>query len=265
MKRILKLSCLLSLGLASILSRAQLSTCDAIHEYFKHEPPGDPYVRVRDMKSAVDFLGQNPADCVIYDVERVRWTYADSLSKFSRTFPNDAATTATWANQAAIQYQNYVEWFFSLDSGELDQLIVAVSGKDRSAPDFASYRRRWIRSRVGNVLAGLGNSYELAHAYSTLIDTYANIASNCVAAGTSCIQAFPAEVVANWHKWLSSLPDFALQKQEAQIRALLRSDDDCKREWGAFRDFLDSYVNANPSVGPVWSPLRRKVTSWLAS
>lgn len=250
--------------LSPLAATAQLSSCEAIRGYWQKQLPSDLYTRILDFRGAVEFLGQNPDKCAIYDVERVRWTYANSLDGFSRTFPNDAAATKSWANAAARQYQNYLEWIFSLSSSDLEKLIVAVTKQNPGTPEFDNVRRRWLRQRVGGALNSLGGVYELSKSYGTLVDTYANLASRCIDASTLCLQAFPLEVLMKWRKWLRSMPDFATRRSDSQIQELVKTDDDCLREWTAFRDFLEYYVPANPSIRAEWEPLQRRVTEWLA-
>lgn len=249
---------------ASVL--AQLSSCNAIHSYWNNMP-SDPYTLIRDMKSAVEYLALDPSGCSIDEVERVRWTYANSLDRFSRTFPDDATATEKWAAQAVEQYQNYFEWFMSLDSQQVDDLVVIQRKVSRTAPNFRAVRLSWLRSRVGNVLVSLGHVFELTKSYSDLVDTYGKIAVTCAeqGSGTPCINVFPSELVARWHHWLKAMPDFAKQRTNSQIKSLLQSDDDYAREWAAFAGFLDNYIPANPSIKSQWEPLRKKVYSWLAT
>ena len=243
----------------------QLSSCDAIRAYWKNALPGDPYAVIQDMRSAMDYLASDPSGCPIYDVERVRWTYATSLDAFSRTFPGDAVATGKWADQAVKQYRNYLEWFLSLGSDEIDALIVGVTGRDTTSAGFAGLRARWLRQRVGNVLTSLGDEYTFTKSYSSLVDAYGDIAGQCLEQRGEpvCVGVFPLEVVRLWHKWLRALPDFAQQRTDAQIKNLLKSDEDCAQKWAAFKSFLDTYVPANPSTKTEWDPLRKKVSTWL--
>lgn len=168
-----------------------LDSCGAIQRYYQAPSlPPDTYTVVQDLRSAAEFLGRQPSSCGLYYVEWVRWTYADSLDRFSRGFRSDPVATATWVNQAVQQYQNYLEWFLALSPSEQITLIQAVTGHSNDS-EFDKYRRQWLRRRVGGALNSLGALFDFVKNQQGMIDAYTQFAADCADAGPSLFGDHP--------------------------------------------------------------------------
>jgi hypothetical protein len=243
-----------------------LDSCSAIRTYLRQPLPADLYTVTEDLRTAAEFLGIHPNICPLYDVERVRWTYADALDRFSRTFAADPEATRTWAGKAALQYENYLEWFLSLTPADQSTLIVSVTGKSSTLPEFDAIEQRWLRSRVGNVLNSLGGVLEFTRSYDELVEYYGSFSSACISAGSSCVRVIPVEMVEKWFKWLRVMPDFSsAPKSDSKLSQLIHDRDDCSQAWSAFKSFLDTYVPANPSVRDTWDVRRKRIRTWFES
>jgi hypothetical protein len=258
---------LLSIFVTLFISQANgvvLDSCGAIRDYLKRPFPDDPYTRTEDLKTAVDYLDSTRDSCPIYDIERVRFSYAQSLDSFSRSF-GDVSSSNSWASDAGEAYRGYVEWFLSLTSEQKTSLITAVTHKSSTSPDFHAFELSWIRRRMGGALTNAGNAFVFGHSYGELIDFYDSFSSECISDGPPCLQVVPIAMIRLWHKWLSTMPDYRTMKNNEQLKSLIAENPDCDSAWESFVLFLDSYLPANPSVPASWNSKLRRYRQWLAS
>src|SRR4029079_11382456 len=172
------------------------------------------------------------------------------------TFGESSAARRSWARKAAEAHRQYVDWFVGLEPIRQDRLIESVSQHRRSAPGFPEYRLRWILSRVGNAVYGIGSCLVRAADQTGLFTEYARL-------GNSSVEVFPEEAVKEWYKWLRSLPDFKFLRASRDLSSLIKENPDAEDSWREFHDFLGKYVNANPSVSDRWKPVRTRVSQWL--
>lgn len=248
-------------GFGRAPAAAAFTSCADVRAYFRTPLPQGAYARVQDLEKAVEVLKResaSPSDsCEDWVMERGFFEYAAALDEYSKTFSGETQATQRWAMDAAAAYDQYVGWFLTLAEASQDQLIRILTKTQRLPDDeFKKEKRKWLRSRVGNVLNSMGASFVRAQAHEQLLSTYERFRET--------VEIYPNEVTKKWHKWLRAKPDFQVEKREAQIKDLMTQSHDCASRWEAFKAFLDAYIPANPSVQTEWSPIRERIVQWLS-
>jgi len=244
------------------ISAAEFTSCEDVREYFKTPLPENAYARVQDLGKAVEVLKReiaSPSDnCEDWVIERGLFENAVALDGYSNTFPSDAQAGRRWASEATQGFRTYLDWFLGLDRSKQDELIRTLTRTRQAlAAEFRNTRRRWLRSRVGNVLNSMGAAFARAESYSEMFGVYEELFREN-------IEIFPNEVAKKWHKLLRTLPDFSRLKEDREIKNLIAQDSEHASRWGAFKDFLDAFIPGNPSVQGEWIPVREKIVRWLA-
>ena len=102
----------------------------------------------------------------------------------------------------------------------------------------------------------MGSSLIRAGSFDGLFDSYEQYFQQS-------IEIFANEVAKKWHKWLRTQPDFMTSKRDDQLQKLVKEVDVVASRWGAFREFLEGFLPANPSVRPEWSPVLARINQWL--
>jgi len=270
MRRLALALALSSVGLLILSSTcawgADIESCTDITNYFaKPLPPGELYARIQALGSAISVLkapNDTPSDaCPLWLIEHTYWEYADSLHQFSRSFkPGDSQDRWYQTTQAA--YRDYLSWFMSLTEKQKDQLIAGDTHISAADPDFDNVRRGWLRRRIGNVIGGLGITYEETHRLSDLVSVYQELAEQDPDAYA---KVFPEEIVSNWFKYLRTMPEFKASKGPSEIQAAISDphEPQVAESWEAFRRFLNTYVRMNPSIRDQWGPWLGRLNKWL--
>lgn len=264
-RRILLFAAMVLLGTAvspSPASPAEFASCADVRDYLKNPLPEGLYAQVQDLEKAVEVVrreSSSPAgSCDELLAERAFFEYANALDRYSRTFPNDPQATQRWAHGAADAYGEYLDWFLSLSDAQQNRLIRILTQTQRAPEDeFRPVRGRWLRTRVGNVLNSLGVSFVRAQAHEELLGAYDRFFR-------MTIEIFPNEVAKKWYKWLRAKPDFQVAKLDAEIKALVLRDADYLSQWEAFKEFLETFIPANPSVRTEWEAVVRRIRQWLS-
>jgi hypothetical protein len=150
----------------------------------------------------------------------------------------------------------------NLTEEEKNQLIISVKHIGATDPDFSNMKRRWLRERVGNVIGGLGITYEETRKPQDLLSVYQDLTEGQDV--DAYAEVFPDQVVFNWFKYLRAMPEFKASKRDSEIRASL-SDPEVAESWETFRRFLNIYVRMNPSVRDQWGPWLERINKWLAA
>jgi len=251
-----------ALLLAPSVQAADFQACAEIREYFNRPLPADLYAREQDLEKAVDLLRQHDnaagEDCEDWIAERAYFELATTRHEFSRTFAGEPQALRYRSSEAAKSYADYLEWFLNLPEERRDRLIRVLTKNQGTAQEaFRPARRRWLRSRPGNVLMGLGAACVVAGAQDELLLKYAEYFRENV-------EIYPNQVAREWWKWLRALPDFKRSRSDAEIRALIAEDRDVRSHWEVFGEFLGAFVPANPSVRRNWEPVMRGIERWLA-
>src|SRR6185295_12842812 len=232
--------------------------CNEVKVWFAHPRQIEPYARIQKLESTVKTLDtMEGRGCEDWVVERARWEYGRDLEAYSLTFPADSQALRSWSRKAADAYQSYIDWFLGLDQERQDRLIQSDSQRSRSSSRFSEYRVRWILSRVGNAVVSLGASFVRVRDQSNLLVQYERL-------GTSAVEVFPEEAVKEWHKWLCALPDFKARRTPREIAKVTEEDPESADHWSDFQDFLERYLQLNPSVRNRWIPIKRRISQWLA-
>jgi hypothetical protein len=242
---------------------ANLKSCGDIREYFKRPLPEPPYARVRDLESVVELvraeaLSISGSQCEDWLIERSFFEYAIALDKYSESFPEGSPAMQRWARDAAAAYGSYIEWVLGLDTTRRTQLIrLLVANQAMTESEFRAERGKWLRGRVGNVLNGLGTTLIRANRHNEMFGAYDR-------SFRESIEIFPNEIARKWYRWLRRKPDFARDRVDAEIKRLIKNDDESSSQWTAFGEFLESFVAANRSVEGEWIGVRNRIVQWLA-
>lgn len=252
-----------AVGWPAHLQAVEFATCAEVREFLKSPLPDNAYTRAEVLGKAVDALKRQSAPpsegCDDWVIERTFFEYADALDKHSQSFVGDAEATQTWALDAAVAYGQHLDWFLGLTESRQNGLMRLLLKAQRVSEDeFIQARRKWLRTRIGNALNSMGSAYVRAQAWDKLLDAYE-------AYFRQSVEIFPNEVAGKWHKWLRALPDFKAEKRDAQIKSLIADNTDHYSRWEAFKEFLDAFLPANPSVRGQWTGVRQRLSQWLSS
>ncbi|MFB3818223.1 MAG: hypothetical protein ACE147_11215 [Candidatus Methylomirabilales bacterium] len=252
----------LILAVPHLAHAVEFASCTDVRAYFAAPLPRDPYAREQDLENAMDLLRQHSGPGVIgcedWVVERAYFELATARHELSRTFAADPPALRYRAGEAAKAYADYLDWFLSLSEARRNRLIAFLT-KTQEAPAEAirAERRRWMRSRPGNVLMGMGAAFVDARAQDELLLKYGEYFREGV-------EIYSNQVAREWRKWLRALPDFKAARSDAQVRALIAEDAEVRSQWEVFGEFLAAFVQANPSVKREWDAIARRIEQWLA-
>jgi hypothetical protein len=248
----------MSCGAPALGEAADFGSCADVQQYFRKPLPEIVYARVQDLERAVEILRQGAENCETWISERAWFEYATALEQYSRTFPDRSDAARKWAKEAAEAYGQYLRWFLDLSEERRDHLIRQYTDTEKATEaKFREARRTWLRRRIGNVLHSMAASFVRAELHRQALEELDRLFRES-------IEIFSDEVARQWHKWLRAYPDFRFAKSDAQIQGLIGQYPEYSSAWEAFRDFLDAFLNVNPSVRAQWAPVRQKIEKWLS-
>ncbi len=233
-----------------------MTSCAQVLGYFKLPVSSNLFARQIALEQAVSVVSQANPPCPDWLTEWALWSYADTLDRYSQTFPSGVAQS--WTTKATGAYESYLTWLANMDERTRDDMIATLLKTNPSAADFAAKKRRWLQTRVGNSIVSLGALYVRNAGQAKLLVSYARLAE------AAPVAAFPNEAVLEWHKWLKAQLDFQTEKSRGQIKGLIESRVECAAAWRAFSTFLDGFVAQNPSVKDDWKATREDLRAWLA-
>jgi hypothetical protein len=255
------LLCVVAIGGAACASTtsvaaAPITSCDDVSTYFKQPSSTNLFARQVALEQAVGVVSRADPPCENWLTEWARWSYADTLDRYSQRSDLASQVARSWAAKAAKAYEDYLSWFGGLDDADRDAMIALLTRSKVTSADFEKKKRAWFRNRVGNSLVSLGALYVRDSRQAALLATYGRLSEATPA-------AFNQEAVIEWHKWLEAQEDFQRRRSRAEIKALIDSSLECAAAWRTFGVFLDDFLVQNPSIKENWQGRREDLRGWL--
>lgn len=240
----------------SLVSAAQMISCDHVKQYFKQPLSSNLFARQLALEQAVGVVKRADPQCDSWLSEWARWSFGNTLDEYSRSPGFSSDVSQSWAIKAASAYEAYLRWFSDLDQNARREMIAILVKTKTTASDFQKKELAWLRTRVGGALVSLGAIYVRIGMQSTLLRTYSQFAEDNTT-------MFPQEAVVEWHKWLQSQQDFKRLKSKDEIRSLITASVECASAWQTFSVFLQQFVLQNPSVAGNWRKILEDLKKWL--
>jgi hypothetical protein len=254
-----------SIAAVAPAARAEIRSCPELASHLgATEKRGWNLGKVRAFERAVEALDRPElSDCNLALVGRARFGYADALDHYARSFAKSSSAAREWSRKTAEAYDAYLAWFQSLDPARVDKAIRELKGAESApAEQFDSIRGDFLRARVGGAIHNATQSFVRAKEFDRYFDALERYQ-------TLPIEAFPKQVVEEWHRWLLTQPDFRHERDETvevdAIREVIRRDDRSRFNWDVFVHFLERYARQGDAYRTRWAPVRDRVSTWLAS
>jgi len=167
---------LILLSHVSLVSAAQMTSCDHVKQYFKEPLSSNLFARQLALEQAVGVVERADPQCDSWLSERARWSFGDTLDAISRTPGFSTEESQSWSVKAANAYEAYLRWFADLDETPRREMIAILTKTKTSAFDFPKKELTWLRTRVGGDLVSLGAIYVRIGQQSVLLKTYSQFA-----------------------------------------------------------------------------------------
>jgi len=258
------------LSLPPGLAAAEFSRCQDITVFLgDSQVTGQPQFIDR-LKDALRFIqnlhSSDASKCDDRLIDRVRFNLALAHHRRSESYADGSAASRSarinWASEAAGLYEQYLKWVLDLSPARRDRMIAELIGWDATeidTPQFERRRRNWFRQRLGagalnsiiNTLDAAGRRDEIV---GKLEEFYTNYAS---------VDIFCTDCIAQWERWLRTLPDHKVDRDDSQVRELIGSSTKIEGHWRLFFQFLEDLIRVDDSYGSRWTPTRSQLRDWL--